>query len=114
MTEQNEALARWKSDQWYEQIEEPVRGLVKRLRDVGINTTSSCGHELYIQADIIPDGDLLTMHRTVSDWLDENGVEHPDYTIDIHLIMARGVLMGAQATIALDKTRAEAIKAVKA
>lgn len=32
-----------KSD-WYEQIEEPIRGLVKLLRDSGFNTTCSCGH----------------------------------------------------------------------
>lgn len=30
---------------WYNQIEEPIRGLVKLLRDNGFNTTNSCGHK---------------------------------------------------------------------
>jgi hypothetical protein len=30
---------------WYNQIELPVRNLVKLLRNNGFNTTSSCGHK---------------------------------------------------------------------
>lgn len=30
--------------EWYGQIEEPVRALVKVLRNNGFNTVSSCGH----------------------------------------------------------------------
>lgn len=29
---------------WYDTIEEPIRNLVKILRDNGFNTTCSCGH----------------------------------------------------------------------
>ena len=30
---------------WYDQIEEPVRELVRSLRNNGFNTFSSCGHD---------------------------------------------------------------------
>ena len=37
---------------WYDEyIEEPVRDLVKALRNAGINTTNSCGHDMTIQAE---------------------------------------------------------------
>ena len=36
---------------WYDQIEEPVRGLVKLLRNNGFNTICSCGHEMYVQME---------------------------------------------------------------
>ena len=35
----------------YDDIEEPVRGLVKLLRDNGFNTTSSCGHKQWVQME---------------------------------------------------------------
>ena len=35
---------------WYEAwIEEPIRPLVKLLRDNGFNTECSCGHEMFVQ-----------------------------------------------------------------
>lgn len=38
---------------WYmTAIEEPIRELVKRLRDRGINTTCSCGHDMTIEGDV--------------------------------------------------------------
>jgi len=38
---------------WYEHAIEPeVRTLVRNLRDRGINTTCSCGHEMFVQGDI--------------------------------------------------------------
>jgi glutamate racemase len=36
---------------WYDQIEKPVRELVRLLRNNGFNTTSSCGHEMWIQME---------------------------------------------------------------
>ncbi len=36
---------------WYAQIEEPVRGLVRLLRNNGFNTVCSCGHERYVQME---------------------------------------------------------------
>ena len=37
---------------WLEdKIEEPIRGLVKLLRDNGFNTFSSCGHEMQVDME---------------------------------------------------------------
>ena len=36
---------------WYDQIEQPVRSLVKLLRNQGFNTTCSCGHDKTIQLE---------------------------------------------------------------
>ena len=36
---------------WYDIIEEPVRDLVKLLRNNGFNTFCSCGHEKNIQIE---------------------------------------------------------------
>ena len=38
-------------DDWYQQIEPKVREVVRRLRNAGINTVSSCGHEMTIGFD---------------------------------------------------------------
>lgn len=41
---------------WYERhIEEPIRPLVKLLRENGINTTCSCGHEMYVECEYYGD-----------------------------------------------------------
>ena len=61
-------------NEFYQNIEEPVRGLVKQLRDNGINTTSSCGHEMSIQVDIIPSGYLQIIDKVVYDYLSEKGL----------------------------------------
>ena len=50
---------------WFDKLEEPIRPLVKLLRDNGINTTSSCGHEMCVEAegyfsDLNEIADLLT------------------------------------------------------
>ena len=41
-----------KTDFWGS-IEDGVRNIVRLLRDNGINTTSSCEHEKYIQFDLV-------------------------------------------------------------
>lgn len=39
---------------WYEEkIEEPIRELVKSLRDNGINTEQSCGHRMFVQCQFL-------------------------------------------------------------
>jgi hypothetical protein len=49
---------------WYDEyIEEPVRDLVRLLRDNGFNTECSCGHDMYIQCQVIPDGELQRLHN---------------------------------------------------
>ena len=76
---------------WYDQIEEPIRPLVRKLRDNGINTISSCGHDMSIQTDLIPDASLKVIHDTVYNWLCEQGRE-PEYTIDIHLVVKKSII----------------------
>ena len=38
-------------EDWHNQIEEPVRELVRILRNNGFNTTCSCGHDGTIQME---------------------------------------------------------------
>lgn len=65
---------------WYEEyIEEPIKPLVKLLRDNGFNTECSCGHEMYVQCQIIPDGEFKRLH----DLLFNNG--YRNYKIEIFL-----------------------------
>ena len=37
---------------WYNELEPEIRDLVKLLRNNGWNTTSSCGHKMYIEIEI--------------------------------------------------------------
>ena len=62
---------------WYDNIEEGIRGAVKLLRDNGFNTTCSCGHEEYIQGDLPVDGELRRLH----DLLFNNGYRKFSITI---------------------------------
>lgn len=49
---------------WYsENIEEPIRDLVRVLRNNGFNTESSCGHEMTVQCRYLPDGELQRLHN---------------------------------------------------
>lgn len=51
------------SENWYEEfIEEPIRELVKYLRNNGVNTECSCGHKKYIQCQFILDGEIKRIH----------------------------------------------------
>lgn len=61
------------SDDWYDQIEEPVREVVRRLRNVGINTSCSCGHDMSIECQTMLDGDMWRIHKTLWDYLEEKG-----------------------------------------
>lgn len=58
---------------WYEEnIEDPLKRFVRYLRNNGINTECSCGHELYVQCQFIPDGRLKEVHDLVYNFLFEN------------------------------------------
>jgi hypothetical protein len=50
---------------WYEQIDEPVRDLVRLLRDNGFNTTRSCGHlpQPYVQMDWVSDRQVTDLYN---------------------------------------------------
>ena len=60
-------------NEFYDSLEPEIRDIVKALRNAGINTTCSCGHKMYVEADIIPDGMLQTIHKTVFNYLAETG-----------------------------------------
>jgi len=70
---------------WYEDvIEEPIRDLVKLLRDNGFNTECSCGHEMYVQCQYLVDGEIQRLHKLLFD----NG--YRDYTIEIRVQVING------------------------
>ena len=53
-----------KTKDWYEDtIEEPIRELVKLLRNEGFNTECSCGHEMYVQCQYIMDEEIMRLHK---------------------------------------------------
>jgi len=92
------------NNDWYSCIEEPVRDLIKHLRNNGINTVCSCGHEMYIQADLIPDGELKHIHDLIYCWLAEN--QKPiNYSIEIHLAVSKGIIVQCFVHITLDKNK---------
>ena len=70
--------------EFYGELEPEIREIVRTLRDNGVNTTSSCGHKMYVEADIIPDGMLHTIHKTLFNYLVEIGKE-TKYSITITL-----------------------------
>jgi hypothetical protein len=48
---------------WYLiNIEEPVRDIVMALRNNGVNTTCSCGHEMYIECEYYEDEELQNIY----------------------------------------------------
>ena len=61
---------------WYDNVEPPIRKLVKLLRDNGFNTTCSCGHGMWVELDIYRHMDDLELLRNL---LLEHG--HQDFTI---------------------------------
>ena len=69
---------------FYQAIEEPIKDIVRTLRDNGINSTCSCGHDMYVEADIISDGTLMVIHKTLFNYLSQAGKE-VKYTITITL-----------------------------
>lgn len=53
---------------WYEEyIEEEIRPLVKLLRDNGVNTTCSCGHDMYVECDFLPDKEVQRLDNLLFD-----------------------------------------------
>lgn len=60
---------------WYENnIEEPVRDIVKHLRNQGFNTECSCGHDMYIQCQCIHDGEIYRLHTVLFNYHYSNGL----------------------------------------
>lgn len=73
-TEPDKEHARWMGD-WYEKyIEEDIRDMVHVLRDEGFNTECSCGHEMYVQCQYIPEGEIHRLHMLLCCYLHEKGL----------------------------------------
>ena len=65
---------------WYEKnIEIEVRNVVKLLRDNGINTECSCGHEKYVQCQYINDGFVMEVDHLLFD----NGFRNYNITVNL-------------------------------
>ena len=90
--------------EWYLEIEEPIREFVKVLRDNGINTTCSCGHNMYIEADLIPDGQLQVIHRTLFNYLAEKNLPL-NYRIEIYHKVKNGQISQCFARIVLKEAK---------
>ena len=79
--------------EWYDQIEEPVREIVKLLRNNGFNTTCSCGHEMYIEGDLPgADYELQRLHKILWDYLHERN-KPISYEIKFDLKVQEGFLL---------------------
>jgi len=51
---------------WYLNIEEPIREIVKKLRNNGVNTFCSCGHGMWIQCESYESyNDLNTIYNVL-------------------------------------------------
>jgi hypothetical protein len=76
---------------WYDNIEEPVRDLVKYLRNEGINTTCSCGHDMYIEGDIAIDGFAQQLDVALFNYFTEHKIKKFFwYSIDVHIERLEG------------------------
>lgn len=75
---------------WYDNIEPEVRDLVKYLRNNGINTECSCGHEKYIQCQHVIDGNIKELHNLLYCYFCGNGDSCPEYEIEVRVQVIRG------------------------
>jgi len=75
---------------WYEEnIEPEVRELVRYLRNNGINTECSCGHDNYVQCQYIPDGTIQALHILLFNYFTEQSLP-VSYTIDVRVMVVDG------------------------
>jgi hypothetical protein len=81
---------------WYDNIEKPVRPAVKLLRDHGINTTCSCGHDMYIEVVL---GNHLEEVEHIANILVDNG--YLNFNIDAQLTVPVDGYWDRRATIKL-------------
>lgn len=61
---------------WYkETIEEPIRDIVRLLRDNGFNTECSCGHEMYVQCQYVRNHDMKRLSDLLYNYMHGNSQE---------------------------------------
>jgi hypothetical protein len=75
------------AEDWYvEFIEFPIRKVVRLLRNHGVNTECSCGHQMYVQFQVIDGSDVDRVDTVLSDH------RYRDYIIECHVNRAGGHL----------------------
>jgi hypothetical protein len=57
-------------NEFWEGIEEPIRDIVRLLRDNGINTTCSCGHDMHVEIEL---GNHMDEVERIAGFLWDNG-----------------------------------------
>jgi hypothetical protein len=69
---------------WYDtNIEKPIRKIVKKLRDNGINTISSCGHEMYVECNTFdPSHEIDTIYNV----LVPMGIKEYEINVNVHFM----------------------------
>jgi hypothetical protein len=69
---------------WYEQhIEAPLRGIVRHLRENGINTAISCAHEMYIKCYSSSQYTIDTIADLLLDYMKkEYGEERANFDVE--------------------------------
>lgn len=92
---------------WYDDhIEPPIQPIVRLLRNCGINTTNSCGHEMSVEGDLAVDGQLKDIHEAL--WHHERGNgKEPEYRVTVDLNVYRGVIAWTQFTLHVGPERAK-------
>lgn len=77
---------------WYEEnIEEPIREIVKLLRDNGFNTECSCGHDMTVQCQYIRDNRMMELAHLLHCHMREKGQE-PDFKVVLTMQTIKGHL----------------------
>ena len=73
------AKKRKETQNWYDQhIEPEIKSVVKALRENGINTVCSCGHDMYIECEYYPHQEMVTgIHNLLVE------MEREDFTITV-------------------------------
>jgi hypothetical protein len=67
---------------WYLNIESEVRDVVSHLRNNGINTECSCGHDMTIQCQFLLDGTVWKIQGLLFNYFYEKDRNVPDFTIN--------------------------------
>jgi hypothetical protein len=84
-----------KSPTWYDTtIEEPIRDVVRLLRDNGFNTECSCGHEMYIQCNYTLEGEMQRLHNLLFSHFGTTLGRQADYEIELHVKVQDGHVVG--------------------
>lgn len=83
-----------RGDEWYDvMIEDPLKGLVKILRNNGFNTECSCGHDMYIQCQYLVDGEVQRLHDLLFSFFHEkDGMSGVNYHITINIEVNNGCM----------------------